>query len=273
MRWSSQLWTRGAGGNLIWNKDLNELNFLWTQWKVNSELDKLPSKIPKPVKPLIDEHPSEEENEGEGWKIILSSKYMQKFDLEHNLPRNSTKLYNRIEWNYNLTNKKTLFFNMKSYYESLGEDPFNILPLTFHVKGGSEDPEFQNFKKHFDEQKEIWEKNNLSNNVWIIKPGENSNRGGGISVSNNLEEIKELLNTFSTVYKRTWILQKYIEKPLLINKRKFDIRVFTLFTCYNQGYVKGYFYKEGYLRTSCKEFSLDDLEDNMIHLTNDAVQK
>jgi len=204
---------------------------------------------------------------------MLSSKYMQKFDLEHNLPRNSTKLYNRIEWNYNLTNKKTLFFNMKSYYESLGEDPFNILPLTFHVKGGSEDPEFQNFQKHFDEQKEIWEKNNLSNNVWIIKPGENSNRGGGISVSNNLEEIKELLNTFSTVYKRTWILQKYIEKPLLINKRKFDIRVFTLFTCYNQGYVKGYFYKEGYLRTSCKEFSLDDLEDNMIHLTNDAVQK
>lgn len=37
--------------------------------------------------------------------------------------------------------------------------------------------------------------------------------------------------------------------------------------------IKGYFYKEGYLRTSCKEFSLNNLQSRMIHLTNDAVQK
>jgi len=27
------------------------------------------------------------------------------------------------------------------------------------------------------------------------------------------------------------------------------------------------------MRTSCKEFSLDSLEDRMVHLTNDAVQQ
>ena len=46
-----------------------------------------------------------------------------------------------------------------------------------------------------------------------------------------------------------------------------------MLTCYNQGYVKGYYYNEGYLRTSCKEFTLGNLDNTMIHLTNDAVQK
>ena len=40
-----------------------------------------------------------------------------------------------------------------------------------------------------------------------------------------------------------------------------------------KGNIKAYFYKEGYLRTSSKEFSLNNLSNRMIHLTNDAVQK
>lgn len=36
------------------------------------------------------------------------------------------------------------------------------------------------------------------NNIWIIKPGENTNRGQGIRVTSSLPEIKKILNTFST---------------------------------------------------------------------------
>jgi len=39
------------------------------------------------------------------------------------------------------------------------------------------------------------------------------------------------------------------------------------------GQLKGYWYNEGYLRTSCKEFNVKNLQDKIIHLTNDAVQK
>lgn len=39
------------------------------------------------------------------------------------------------------------------------------------------------------------------------------------------------------------------------------------------GITKGYFYEDGYIRTSCKEFSLDNLSNRFVHLTNDAVQK
>jgi hypothetical protein len=39
------------------------------------------------------------------------------------------------------------------------------------------------------------------------------------------------------------------------------------------GNVKVYVYDEGYLRTSCREFSIHDLSNKFVHLTNDAVQK
>jgi tubulin polyglutamylase TTLL1/tubulin monoglycylase TTLL3/8 len=39
------------------------------------------------------------------------------------------------------------------------------------------------------------------------------------------------------------------------------------------GVIKGYWYEEGYIRTSSEEFSLNDCSSPFIHLTNDAVQK
>lgn len=60
------------------------------------------------------------------------------------------KIYNKIEDNYHLSNKKALFINMKNYYEAVGEDPFLSLPVTFHVKEGLNDPEFTRFKQFYD---------------------------------------------------------------------------------------------------------------------------
>ena len=39
------------------------------------------------------------------------------------------------------------------------------------------------------------------------------------------------------------------------------------------GIFRAYWYQEGYIRTSSSEFSLDNVSDNFIHLTNDAIQK
>ena len=71
---------------------------------------------------------------------------------------------------------------------------------------------------------------------------------------------------------QTYIVQQYIERPFLISRRKFDIRCYILITSHN-GYLKGYWYEEGYIRTSSTEFSLKNTFDPFIHLTNDAVQK
>jgi tubulin polyglutamylase TTLL1 len=38
------------------------------------------------------------------------------------------------------------------------------------------------------------------------------------------------------------------------------------------GFLKGYWYGNGYIRTSSEEYDLSDIQNRMIHLTNDAVQ-
>jgi hypothetical protein len=100
-----------------------------------------------------------------------------------------------------------------------------------------------------------------------VKPGENTNRGAGIHVTNKLLTVKKLISTT-----HTHIVQQYLYNPLLYNRRKFDIRTYVLVNRIND-VMRAYWYQEGYLRTSSEVFTLDNLEDPFIHLTNDAIQK
>ena len=64
------------------------------------------------------------------------------------------------------------------------------------------------------------------------------------------------------------ILQKYIEKPLLYNGRKFDTRFWILLT----HKMEIYLFKEGHLKATSFNFSLENT-DLYVHLTNYSVQK
>ena len=111
--------------------------------------------------------------------------------------------------------------------------------------------------------------------MWIVKPGENTNRGKGITVVSELTEIKSLITSNSSSksdFDKTFIIQRYMDNPMLINGRKFDFRCYGMLTSMN-GRLTGYFYEDAYIRTSCKEFDIDNLSSKYIHLTNDAVQK
>ena len=68
---------------------------------------------------------------------------------------------------------------------------------------------------------------------------------------------------------RSFVIQKYLEKPLLIKKRKFDIRLWVLVT----HDLRCFLFKEGYIRMSAREFKLDaaNVENPFIHLTNNAI--
>jgi len=339
-------WTYGK-------KNDENLNLLWTQWSKKTFLQALPSKksgsaMPFPVSGstksmtdlLKEERKSDASNnvnvssESDGDTTISkqhantpkakNTKYsaMQAIQnvqgqsntiCENKAPTN-IKMCNHLEFHYHLSNKKAMFFNMNQYYLAMKKDPFDTLPLTFHIRNGLEDPEFTKFASYYQnieskiiqQQQQLSSQNTLKSadlkdtlentkstlsisnqtiekNIWIIKPGENTNRGNGIQVLREFEEIKKaitgngpLLTAAPNESKgkpppRTYIVQKYIERPLLINKRKFDIRMFGLISSIN-GFLKGYFYEEGYLRTSSKEYTLKNLQKKSIHLTNDAVQ-
>lgn len=59
------------------------------------------------------------------------------------------RIYNRIEDNFHLSNKKALFWNMSWYYRAMGEDPWKALPVTFHIQNGEQDPEWSNFIEYY----------------------------------------------------------------------------------------------------------------------------
>ncbi|CAD8161581.1 unnamed protein product [Paramecium pentaurelia] len=261
--------TKGNNGTLIrqslklrpwWiliDQPNEDLNLYWTQLRKQQEYDSVKQfqlenvQFTKQQKKLINDK----------IKYNIEESEFQLFNQSSIL-----RVHNHLECNFQVCNKKALFYNMKNYYLSINEDPFQFIPLTYHVKTGLNDPAFLEFE-------EFAKTNNI--NVWIIKPGESSNRGNGIQVANSITKVKQIIsqqNLHLNNSKKTFIIQKYLEKPLLYNKRKFDIRCYMLMTCVNNTF-KAYWYQEGYIRTSCKEFSLDDVEDKFTHLTNDAVQK
>jgi hypothetical protein len=65
------------------------------------------------------------------------------------MPCDGILLSNHLEGHIHLSNKKALYYNMKTYYESIGENPFDYLPLTFHIKEGVESEEFSRFAEEF----------------------------------------------------------------------------------------------------------------------------
>ena len=121
---------------------------------------------------------------------------------------------------------------------------------------------------------------NTGRNMWIIKPI-NLNRGRCIQVLKNTQEIVDYLekiknmkqiqtNENNNIKCEHIILQKYLEKPLLYQGRKFDIRIWILLIANQENFV--YIFKQGHLKATCSEFDINSTS-LYIHLTNYSVQK
>lgn len=107
---------------------------------------------------------------------------------------------------------------------------------------------------------------NGSKNIWIVKPAGLS-RGRGIRIFNNLGDI----HNYSRGKDNNWVIQKYIEHPILYHGRKLDIRQWVMVTDWNPLTI--WFYGECYIRLSTSEYDLSDLSNKFSHLTNNSINK
>ena len=104
-----------------------------------------------------------------------------------------------------------------------------------------------------------------SKNIWIVKPSGLS-RGRGISCIDQLNDILTNIKPHNHI-----VIQKYIENPLVIKGRKFDIRQWVLVTNFNPLTV--YLFDTPYIRFGAEEFHLDDFKNIFSQLTGNSIAK
>lgn len=152
----------------------------------------------------------------------------------------------------------------------------DILPTAFLLTASSAS-DMNRFKKRFSEihigkglsKVESIPEKHCKLNQWILKPS-SANQGRGIQIFNKIRDIYNFLNEQAS--DSQWVVQKYIERPLLYKKRKFDIRMWALVHFLDDNNKFNiYFFNEGYLRTTSFEYE-DGGDDLKVHLTNQCFQ-
>ena len=136
----------------------------------------------------------------------------------------------------------------------------------------------QNIKDIQDTNKRIYftlpkiqNKNDINKNNNALISESNDKNKAVLNIKKRIDYTKIIRNSVRKKgqYKSNKIiLQKYIEKPLLYNGRKFDTRFWVLLT----HKMDIYLFKEGHLKATSFNFSLENT-DLYVHLTNYSVQK
>lgn len=144
---------------------------------------------------------------------------------------------------------------------------FDIMPTTFLLPR-----EYAMFVEEFKK----------SGGVWIMKPI-GAAQGRGIFLFKSLNEISEWKSEFK--YKpsgekkveekevEAYVVQRYLQYPLLVGGKKFDMRMYCLVTSFSP--LKVYMYRRGFARFTNSRYSCrtEDIYDGFMHLTNVAIQK
>ncbi|XP_026672887.1 tubulin glycylase 3A-like [Ceratina calcarata] len=104
-------------------------------------------------------------------------------------------------------------------------------------------------------------------NVWILKPGDKS-LGRGIILKDTLHDILNKIHQ-ATKECMQYVVQKYIERPLLVHKTKVDVRQWFLITSTQPLIV--WMYRDVLIRFASRDFTLDNFHES-IHLCNTTVQ-
>lgn len=116
------------------------------------------------------------------------------------------------------------------------------------------------------------------NTTWIMKPCGKA-RGIGIFLVNKLSQLKKWSRDSKTsnfvppTSKDTYVISKYIDNPLLIGGKKFDLRLYVLVTSFRP--LKCYMFKLGFCRFCTVKYNanVSELDNMFVHLTNVSIQK
>jgi len=201
------------------------------------------------------------------WANVHTIKHV--FNPDSGIRLNDYQIVNHFPNHYELTRKDLMVKNVKRYKKEIekdiGVDAAGFLdfdPVTFTLP-----VDYSLFAEEFRKNPHA---------VWIMKPT-NRAQGKGIFLINKLSQIKKWSAGKQPGYtaqsKDAYIVSRYIDQPLLVGGKKFDLRLYVLVTSYRP--LKTYIYQSGFARFCTVKYSNDttDLDNMFVHLTNVAIQK
>uniref|UniRef100_A0A1A9ZEW7 Tubulin polyglutamylase TTLL4 n=1 Tax=Glossina pallidipes TaxID=7398 RepID=A0A1A9ZEW7_GLOPL len=158
---------------------------------------------------------------------------------------------NHLPGSFRIGRKDSCWKSLVKLKAKHGKKDFGFMPKTYIIPND------------LGQLRKSWPKYAQRNVKWIIKPPAGA-RGTGIRVVDHWNQIPK---------RKPLIVQKYIERPLLINSSKFDLRLYVLVTSINP--LRVYMYHNGLARFASVKYSekSETLNDRCMHLTNYSINK
>jgi tubulin polyglutamylase TTLL1 len=178
------------------------------------------------------------------------------------------QLINHYPNHFELTRKDLMVKNIKRYLKDankgmdiMGENFLDFVPVTYLLPA-----DYTLFVEEFRRN---------PNAMWIMKPTSRS-QGKGIFIINKLAQIKKWSSQSRWAQmplKEAYVISRYVENPMLIGGKKFDLRIYVLVSSYRP--LRVHQYAHGFARFCATKYNTDmgDIDNPFIHLTNVAIQK
>ncbi|XP_012159709.1 tubulin polyglutamylase TTLL4 isoform X3 [Ceratitis capitata] len=163
----------------------------------------------------------------------------------------SHQKYNHMPGSFRIGRKDSMWRSIHNNMKKFGTKEFGFMQKSYVMPDDLEN------------LRQVWPKNASRLTKWIVKPPASA-RGTGIRIVNKWSQFPK---------DRPLVVQKYIERPLLINDSKFDMRIYVVLTSINP--LRIYMYKDGLARFASVKYSseLTTLDDRCMHLTNYSINK
>ena len=184
------------------------------------------------------------------WKLMNYNK-MKELIREINY----NQKYNHYPSTFQLGRKDNLYKHIK-YFKRLFPDLYNFVPSTYIIPSDG-----KNFEYDFKKNRKA---------IWIVKPV-NLSRGRGVHILKGESEFRFLLKKSINLNISQFLISRYIENPHLINKKKYDLRIYVLITSFSP--LRIYLYNNGLVRFATEDYKKGDFDNVFIHLTNYSINK
>ena len=227
------------------------------KWKVDTEVQVVTQNLARRCGTKTD---------GDDWNIYWANVTTVKsmFHPDSGCRLNDNQLINHYPNHYELTRKDLMVKNIKRYLRETAKDVHHefpdFVPTTYLLPA-----DYSLFVEEF---------RRCPNEKWIMKPY-NAAQGRGIFIVNKLAQIKRWSSGrwATTPLREAYVISRYVEDPLLVGGKKFDLRLYVLVTSYRP--LRVYQYAHGFARFCNVKYNcqLADMNNPFVHLTNVAIQK